>query len=575
MHGNYVCPVCRATWKDLPFAMPNQNPNAELSTLLSLPERPPPPVVEPEPLVFSDDETLLTSNQTSYPSPSSLEKVTIKAIPERQVVAASDPVANFSVLVSLRGPSLPEDARQSRRAPIDLVTVLDISGSMHGSKLSLLKRAVVFVIDNMGPSDRISIVSFSTQARRILPLRRMTENGRESAKRAVNSLMASGSTNIVEGLKKGAQVLEERREKNPVASIIFLSDGRDTCRHGSQYRMSSNQQEPPQYIHLLPASIRPRNQNPESMGQQEIFPVHAFGFGTDHDPLAMHAISDASAGTFSFIESYEMVQDAFASCIGGLLSVLMQELRVMVRSASNGVEIKSIPSGRYSSEILNGGSQGTLSVGDLYADEEKEFLINLSVPVCPTAEGDESEAKTSLLDITCSYRDVLSKEMVSIECDLVQIERPKSPTPAAMVVNLEVDRQRNRLSAAESIATAQQMAESGNLQGAQAILSYRRSNLMASASGQAGDDLCLWLEAEMKETEHGMGSRQMYERRGRAYALSNMSSHSYQRAATRRSGAVSRASFSGYLTPQMANMVIKSQELGKVEDDASSASSQD
>lgn len=79
---------------------------------------------------------------------------------------------------------------------------------------------------------------------------------------------------------------------------------------------------------------------------------------SDHDPITMQAISDASGGTFSFIESYEMVEDAFASCIGGLLSVVTQALEV---------GIKSIPS---ASEISNQGSQGLVNIGDLY----KEFL---------------------------------------------------------------------------------------------------------------------------------------------------------------------------------------------------------
>ncbi|KAI3472632.1 hypothetical protein Pfo_030971 [Paulownia fortunei] len=598
-HGNYLCPVCRATWNDLPFFMPNFNANVNNNStehgpfhyspnpFFQVPQPQPPvrpPVFEQEPLQFSDDEPLpaVIADPTSTASPAGLQNVSIKAIPERQAVAASESIPHFAVLVGLRAPPLSEDERQIQRAPIDLVTVLDVSGSMHGSKLALLKRAVNFVIDNLGPSDRLSVVSFSTRARRIFPLRRMTDHGRDDAKRAVSSLLANGSTNIVEGLKKGVQVLEERHHQNPVASIIFLSDGRDTCHRSSQFRTFSNPRQPPEYLHLLPASICPSNRGTEDQGQQQTLPVHAFGFGSDHDPLAMHAISDSSGGTFSFIESYEMVQDAFASCIGGLLSVVTQELRLMVRSASHGVEIKSIPSGRYPSEISNQGSEGTINVGDLYADEEKEFLINLSVPILTNAEVEESERKTSLLDITCSYRDVVSKEMVRIEGDLVEIRRPESPAPPDMIVNLEVDRQRNRLNAAESIAEAQQMAETGNLPGAQALLSNRRSTVLASASGQAGDALSMWLEAEMKETEQRMGSRQLYERTGRAYALSNMSAHAYQRATTRGSkaaaafesfsfgsggpSATARASFGAYVTPNMANMVNKSQQLNKTED---------
>ncbi|KAL2533378.1 Zinc finger (C3HC4-type RING finger) family protein [Abeliophyllum distichum] len=121
-------------------------------------------------------------------------------------------------------PPILEDARYVERAPIDHVTVLDVSGSMSGSKLVLLKRALCFVIENLGPSDQLSVVSFSASSHRIFPLRKMTDRGL-----AVNSLSANGGTNIVERNKKrGTQVLEEKRERNPEASIILLSDGKDT-----------------------------------------------------------------------------------------------------------------------------------------------------------------------------------------------------------------------------------------------------------------------------------------------------------------------------------------------------------
>ncbi|KAI3458918.1 hypothetical protein Pfo_015581 [Paulownia fortunei] len=596
-HGNHLCPVCNAKWNHLPFTMPISNTNVNhspfqfssyptpqfpLFTQVPQPQFLPHPVFQPEPLHFSDDEPLpaITADCSSSASLVGLQKVTIKAVSERPAVAASESISLFTVLVGLKAPSISDDVRCFQRAPIDLVTVLDVSGSMCGSKLALLKRAVHFVIDNLGPSDRLSIVSFSNQARRMLPLSRMTENGREDAKRAVNSLLANGGTNIVEGLKKGVRVLGERCHKNPVTSIIFLSDGNDTCNHSSLFQTFSHSRQAPEYLHLLPSAIFTRNRGPEVAGQIQTIPVHSFGFGSDHDPITMHAISDASGGTFSFIESYEMVQDAFASCIGGLLSVVTQELRLMVRSASHAVEIKSISSGRFASEISNQGSQGLVNIGDLYADEEKEFLINLSVPVLPNDEGEESERKTSLLDITCSYRDVVSKEILHIEGDLVEIRRPKSLSPPDMMINLEVDRQRNRLLAAESIAQAQEMAETGNLTGAQTLLAKRRTDLLASASAQAGDGLCMWLEADMKETEKRMGSQQLYQQAGRAYALSGMSSHAFQRATTKGNtvaGAAPFESFSfggacpsaapavfgAYATPNMANMVNKSQQLNK------------
>ncbi|GFP83286.1 uncharacterized protein sll0103 [Phtheirospermum japonicum] len=417
----------------------------------------------------------------------------MRAVPECDAVASSESIANFAVLVGLRAPPLSKGAR---RAPIDLVTVLDVSGSMHGPKLDLVKRAVSFVIDNLDSSDWLSIVSFESHAQRVLPLRNMTEQGRVDAKLAVMSLYSRGGTNIVEGLTKGIRVLEERRHRNPVASIMFLSDGQ---------------------------------------------------------------------GTFSFIESYAMVQDAFARCIGGLLSVVVRELCLTLRSASHGVGINSIPSGRYASEIFEQGSRGKVTVGDMYADEEKEFLINISVPVYTNDGG--NERVTPLLDFTCSYTDVLSNQRVQMES--AEIRRPSFPSLPDVKVKLEVDRQRNRLNAAEGFAEAQRVAETGNLKGARAILSSKRSSLLASASGQAGDGLTVKLEAEMKETEERMGSQKKYEQVGRAYSLANMNELAYQRATTRHRDGPSNAAGSSsdtYVTPNMAIMVSKSQQVIKIED---------
>ena len=600
-HGNRLCPICRSQWRDIPFQAPanvgdpqcNGTGQARVSPyhptpedfhsqttrnlqLLSYQSR--------EPHHFSDDESLVVNSAESADptSPVSLfrpQLVTVKALPEYPAITASESFHTFAVLVGIKAPALLDDARLLDRAPIDLVVVLDVSGSMAGSKLSLLKRAARFLIQNLSPSDRLSIVSFSSTAQRIFHLRRMSDNGREDACLAINSLKPSGGTNIVEGLKKGVRVLEERREQNPVASIILLSDGKDNynCdnvnQRQSSHCASSNPRQVLEYLNLLPASICPSNRYSGDEGRRVIIPVHTFGFGKDHDSTAMHAISDASGGTFSFIESLAIVQDAFAMCIGGLLSVVALELRLTVKSVSPGVHIKSIPSGKYSSEICDQGQQGVINVGDLYAEEGKEFLIYLTVPELSSAEGEERMEKTSLLDVMCSYKDSVLKEVVQVECERVEIRRPVVLSPMDMIVCLDVDRQRNRLWVAEGIAEAQRMAETGNLEGAKAVLAERRTTLLSSPSAQAGDGLCNWLESELREIRERMASMELYEQTGRAYVLSGLSSHSWQRATTRghsttqitllnrECGDSRTRGVIGYETPTMVGMVTKSQTL--------------
>lgn len=115
----------------------------------------------------------------------------------------------------------------------------------------------------------------------------------------------------------------------------------------------------------------------------------------------------------------------------------------------------------------------------------------------------------------------------------MEVRRPKDVAPQDMLINMEVDRQRNRLYTAESIKEAQRMAETGDLEGAAQLLAKKREEVLRSAPAKAGDSFCLWLGDEMEETEMLMGSSMMYERAGRAFALSGMSSHAAQRATTR------------------------------------------
>ncbi|XVF87041.1 hypothetical protein PTKIN_Ptkin18bG0088800 [Pterospermum kingtungense] len=586
-HGNRVCPICRSEWKDIPFQAPTNDAdsrhsigqarvspyNASLEdTFVSGLHQPATNQFEADD--FSDDESLPSIHEGPAPS-AHPQAITIKALAELPAILASDAVSKFSILVGIRAPPFHVDVQQFDRASIDLVAVLDVSGSMAG-KLDLLKRAVCFIIQNLGPSDRLSIVTFSSSAQRILPLIRMNHSGQDDAIRAINALSSRGGTNIVEGLKKGVKILEDRREHNPIASILLLSDGHDTLNGDSRslYRSVQNHTLNPrhnlQYLYLLPTSICPRNNASGDESRQLTIPVHTFGFGSEHDSNAMHAISDISGGTYSFIESIDILQDAFARCIGGLLSVVAQDVQLTIQSISPGVQIGSISSGRYRTQTFDQGQKAIIYVGNLYADEEKEFLVHLSIPVSTPAEGGEQLDNMSLLDVVCSNKDSTTMERVELSCERVEIKRPEVLSPMDRMVCLQVDRQKNRLSVAEAISNAQRMAEQGNLERAQAVLSEQRTALLSSVSAQAGDELCNWLEAELREIGQRMANMQLYEQTGRAYVLSGLSSHSWQRATTRghtTTFILGEGPTTGtnptisYETPSMVNMVSKSQIL--------------
>uniref|UniRef100_A0A1D1Z716 Uncharacterized protein sll0103 n=2 Tax=Anthurium amnicola TaxID=1678845 RepID=A0A1D1Z716_9ARAE len=578
-HGNQVCPVCRAKWKDIPFQAPaaselphgraRVNPvnwsqeDGYMTILRRLPRTDSsnrlPHVTSlfhtTEPSSFDDDEPLDPQMEPCKDSEHVCAKtVEIKTCPEFSSVRRSDSQENFTVLIHLKAPvtSSKQIARRNHqasspanptsRAPVDLVTVLDVSGSMAGTKLALLKRAMGFVIQNLGPSDRLSVVAFSSTARRLFHLRRMSESGRQQALQAVNSLVSSGGTNIAEGLRKGAKVIEERKEKNPVCSIILLSDGQDT--YTVSTGASGAHQSRPDYQSLLPYSIRG--------GTGHRIPVHAFGFGTDHDSASMHSISETSGGTFSFIEAEGVIQDAFAQCIGGLLSVVVQEMHVEIECVHPSVHVGMIKSGSYASTVVDGRRKGSINVGDLYADEERDFLVSVNVPALH-----EACEETVLLKVGCTYRDPVSKDTVLVKMEEVKIRRPE--VVIGQMMSVEVDRQRNRHQAAEAMAEARTAAEHGALSEAVSILENCRRLLAESSSGQSGDRLCSALDAELREMQERMANRQRYEASGRAYVLSGLSSHSWQRATARGDSTDSASLVHAYQTPSMVDMLQRSQ----------------
>ncbi|KAL3354591.1 hypothetical protein AABB24_018978 [Solanum stoloniferum] len=546
-HGNQICPVCRAKWKEIPFQSPltdisqprsrngqvhwpqhdawmtvvRQVPPARLDTNRNISNL----FQTVEPSVFDDDEVVdhrpmgsQKNSSTDATNHHPMGTIEVKTWPEISAVTKSASHNNFAVLVHLKAPHA--------------VGLLNQSG-----------------MPVTGPADRLSVIAFSSTARRLFPLRRMSDTGKQEALQAVNSLSSNGGTNIAEALKKSAKIMTDRKWKNPVSSIILLSDGQDTYTINSP-NVAATQTN---YRSLLPACMQ---RNAASSGLH--IPVHAFGFGADHDAVSMHSISETSGGTFSFIEAENVIQDAFAQCIGGLLSVVVQELRVEVECVHPVLRLNSIKSGSYNASLASDNRSGNIEVGDLYADEERDFLVMLDIP----ADRSSNDMMT-LIKVKCTYKDPTQSDNLDFvtldHIDDVKIERPD--TIGQLIVSMEVDKQRNRLQSAEAMAEARSAAENGDLAAAVSVLERCRKKLSETVSAKAGDRLCLALDAELKEMQERMANRRVYETSGRAYVLSGLSSHSWQRATARGDSTDSTSLIQAYQTPSMFDMVSRSQTM--------------
>lgn len=120
----------------------------------------------------------------------------------------------------------PPDAQ---RLPVDMVLVLDVSGSMSGLKLSQMKDAAGQVVRSLDGDDRLGLVIFSSSASSPWTgLRTMDTAGRADAAKEIEALLAGGGTNIDGALSKGFSPFGASEPDGRMPVLALLTDGQAT-----------------------------------------------------------------------------------------------------------------------------------------------------------------------------------------------------------------------------------------------------------------------------------------------------------------------------------------------------------
>lgn len=108
--------------------------------------------------------------------------------------------------------------------PIDLVAVVDKSGSMDGYKIVQARDALRAMVAKLQPQDRFGIVAYDSLASVYLPLTSAAENGTIDA--VIDTIIAEGGTNIYDALSLGYQSFATDAERT--RWTVLLSDGQPT-----------------------------------------------------------------------------------------------------------------------------------------------------------------------------------------------------------------------------------------------------------------------------------------------------------------------------------------------------------
>ena len=265
---------------------------------------------------------------------------------------------------------------------VDLIIVVDESGSMSGSRMTNTKTAAKEIISQMKANDRCAIVGFANSANTKLDL---TSN-KENLGKAVDTLRASGGTAIYTGINKALDMFEKQSNDERQKYIILLSDGED----GSSARS-------------LEAATKAKENN-----------VRIFSMKVGSGTLQMQNIAINSNGIYKNAPTADDIVKIMSYFASEVFNVAGRSttFKTVIKDASS-VDVSAItPAPSKVTENEDGSASVEWNIDRITIDEKKEINIPMTVT-------SDSDGFADLLENTsCVYYDRSGKPNVVYADDI-------------------------------------------------------------------------------------------------------------------------------------------------------------
>ncbi|MGE5561106.1 MAG: vWA domain-containing protein [Chloroflexota bacterium] len=198
----------------------------------------------------------------------------------------------------------PATAAPTAAAPVDVVVLIDSSGSMSKSDPSQLSlTASRMMIDLLAPGDRIALIDFDTKATVLAPLTAVNDAAdREALRGKLAKVRADGSTDYDAALTMAYDQLADAKGDSSKRLVIFLTDGQPDP--GGK---ASDQQFMNEYLAGLQATV--------DKFVARGWPVHTIGLGNQPDPTLLRDMALDTGGSYYRVSSAADLTGVFAGIL--------------------------------------------------------------------------------------------------------------------------------------------------------------------------------------------------------------------------------------------------------------------
>jgi Ca-activated chloride channel family protein len=343
------------------------------------------------------------------------------------------------------------DTPESPRRQLNLALVIDRSGSMAGAPLHHALKAAESVVDQLEPSDTLSVVVYDDAVDTPVPPQAVTDKA--TLKTAIGRVRAGGITNLSGGWLKGCDYVKTHFDPQKINRVLLLTDG----------HANMGIQDP----RLLTTTA---GQKAEA---GVITTTLGFAQGFNEDLLI--GMARAARGNFYFIQSVDEATEVFGIELDSLRAVVGQNLVVTLTLAAGVTLVDTLSLANVSQ---NDTGATTITLGELYEGEDKLLGLSLEMPAAPVGD-------LPVMSLHYSAEVVQDNLIQAVSGTAEVVAKIGTVEEAALAASSSITLELSRLTIAKAKETALDLAEQGRHAEAEQILRALIQDLQAKGLNES------------------------------------------------------------------------------------------
>lgn len=212
------------------------------------------------------------------------------------------------------------DATTWEREPINLIAVVDKSGSMSGTPLSLVRKSLLEVLDQLNPSDQISIVLYGDRSHVYLDPTKASSRNKSRIRESIQEIASAGSTNMESGLRVGYDLADASApdfEGN--TRLMLFTDEQPNTGNTSEHGFMKQMRD----------------------GSEKGYGLTTIGVGRNFGAELANTISSVRGGNLFFFPDTNTMQEKFANEFETMVTELAYDMKLTL-SPADGFKIAGV-----------------------------------------------------------------------------------------------------------------------------------------------------------------------------------------------------------------------------------------